>query len=1780
MKLINSTEMTYKLNQPSTILRIICIAFVFIAFVKQSALAQGPVQPEAMQFEPVDVTDVVNLATGDFVYTIPLMSVPGPEGDYPVVLSYHSGIGPNQPATWVGLGWTLNPGAINRTISGYPDDYKGDIVKTHFEAQSKSGYGLQLGMGLGPVGINMSYDSYSGNLGVNAMVSIFSRGDKTKSLSVTLSYGTSGFSANGSFTRTMGMGSGRISAGTNGVGLGGGVSKQNIYGEPVTKNKLDKGGTLSLASVDASLTNAGSGASFSIAGSGFSTNSSSSNGNYSQKSGNIRIPLPNSAWISLGYSKWKWSLNETYTESSYGILHQAQNTNSGGLKNEHQTTAQQLLASKDAYNVAAQGIGGSFSPVLDYAYVLEDGLENDEKGKLSRTWQSNTFGSNAHIPSDPIQFRFLDDQGLNFTDKSNLNYGEVYNQFDSDDIGGKKITPLISEQTGKIQGYTIVATDGIIYEFMQPVNNLFQYSESKFDSAQEHFSNWNTLNTSFATSWLITSIKGPDYIDRDNDNNLSNGDWGYWIKFEYDRIQSPQIWRAPYTGYAQGIDSYNHNYSLGVREVFYLSSIETETHKAIFTAGDSKNGKNANVDLTEFPDNRIDPKSRGDLSGTNPTLVFEGDFEWVQDNAESISGNQKILSVRDYVRPTSGELPSDESEDCYGSNLRYYDETEVNFSFDPATGLTTVSGIPSAAICSGFTYYESEGSIPSLFFIDQNANTHKKLEKIELFNKVDLSEEISKVEFGYDYHLRPNSSGSSSTLIVDGVVEGVMALNDVSFFGQNDVLVSPPYRFGYANGDAPGAGFNPSYDKEGYDFWGSYKDLPQYSTGFIDRNTSQKKGEADLAAVWALTNITTPTGAEVEVEYESDDFFYVNNTFFLSDAVATLINTGSSSGVNIEVADVSDLIMEKYSSGIIMEEHSVTTYYNDNELFPDGEDDRVFSQSIGFFEIEDVDELNDIITLNSEPTFRTTTAFNESYSYYFVALPKRTFGGGSRVKEVSTRDGINTNRTLYVYKNGEASSGSTASLPADREEVKVPSAAGINLTMRDEFESVFMDHESSYGRPSPGVIYSKVQVLNVDKYGNPLSGMTEYEFLSSKDFPYKPYYADNHFYINDVSGTYGKPKSVTYYEQYTESSVVKFRPVKRTETLYDYSSTLDDVAEIYLEGGSVNSDPTKKLGITQQKYISRIEKANGGYYEKRIEHIYQNVYGVGQVEAEYYYDSETSGTPSSSILNKVKSIGYDAYSGAPIVTVKQSSVDDEVILQKITPAWWKYQGLKDKNMLSQVFQETTFLANIDIDNLSGLLSYSYPASDVLSSNVTTWSNNWSGFPNSIWRKNDTYSFITDYSYQDFPSNSLNNASDSYPSVTSLFPWKMTSNVVSYDGYGHALETVNADGTYQAVLYDENNSLVKAVVSNAKLSEIKYVDYEGTGYKGNNARTGEYYGSAIDPVVATAPSNSPIHGGGYKAGIWYNTHNNTPLNINGITFPGTEADEWKFALIKLANNQSIVTSSAENFDDITIIPEYASISYFSYDPLTWRVEAMTGPDHRTSFYEYDDTGRLKSVRDQNKKLIQNNSYGFGNSFYIDTNDKYYNPEDLVEFNLTQLDTSAEISGSFLWNFGDGEGFETTSLEASHRYANSGSYTVSVSYKDGLNKTLRAVRTFKIGTPLTAEIVIVNQNNYGESNRGDLQIEEPDGTGFKYVMIQALANASGGVPPLTYSWSKCSSTNDCSNSNNWVLLDDTGNDITVGERTSLTNTGEVFELKVVIEDFDENVVEVQKTISNIE
>lgn len=113
-------------------------SLVTTAAVKKEKAAPktGPTQPESSSFKSAGTDNLVDLFSGGFNYNIPLMDV----GGYPVSIHYSSGITMDQEASWVGLGWNINPGAISRTMRGLPDDFNGTdkITKTESIKENKT----------------------------------------------------------------------------------------------------------------------------------------------------------------------------------------------------------------------------------------------------------------------------------------------------------------------------------------------------------------------------------------------------------------------------------------------------------------------------------------------------------------------------------------------------------------------------------------------------------------------------------------------------------------------------------------------------------------------------------------------------------------------------------------------------------------------------------------------------------------------------------------------------------------------------------------------------------------------------------------------------------------------------------------------------------------------------------------------------------------------------------------------------------------------------------------------------------------------------------------------------------------------------------------------------------------------------------------------------------------------------------------------------------------------------------------------------------------------------------------------------------------------------------------------------------------------------------------------------------------------------------------------------------------------------------------------------------
>lgn len=224
---------------------------VMMMYSLSPALQGGPLQPDYMQFEPSGMRDMVSLQTGNFAYSVPLGEVPGPYGSYPLSISYHAGISPQQEATWVGLGWSLNPGSITRDVRGVPDDQlHGGTLGYIYRYSAMRAWELESGWNILSASAGMKVSSMGG-VGYSATI-----GPKISGIAgVGFTVGTEGVGVEGrvGFNKTLGLNTSLMlsAGGAATVGLGAGLAGGNVGASAGVQYSTGKGAAYNVGFGDA-----------------------------------------------------------------------------------------------------------------------------------------------------------------------------------------------------------------------------------------------------------------------------------------------------------------------------------------------------------------------------------------------------------------------------------------------------------------------------------------------------------------------------------------------------------------------------------------------------------------------------------------------------------------------------------------------------------------------------------------------------------------------------------------------------------------------------------------------------------------------------------------------------------------------------------------------------------------------------------------------------------------------------------------------------------------------------------------------------------------------------------------------------------------------------------------------------------------------------------------------------------------------------------------------------------------------------------------------------------------------------------------------------------------------------------------------------------------------------------------------------------------------------------------------------------------------------------------
>ena len=323
----------------SSIILFICTSISF-------ALEGGPIQPDYAQFEPSGMQDMVSLQSGDFSYQIPLSDIPSPYGNYPLSLSYHAGISPQQEASWVGLGWSLNPGSINRNVRGVPDDqFHGGTLGFIYQYSATQVWSVDLGYSIGVFSVGQNFSS-NGSVGFSATVGPkiagvagvgFTVGTDAVGVEASVGYGNAKLNAGLMFSTKDGKPNAHVGAsiGVAGASLGAQVSTGGAASARVGFGNSTAGVGLSVSSngVSASahvgqvaVSKSKNGASVSVGGGTLSVSNSSNEGNSKTSTAGFAVVIPTNIGVfSFGFSQttFEYWMRSATSEYLYGYIYQA-----------------------------------------------------------------------------------------------------------------------------------------------------------------------------------------------------------------------------------------------------------------------------------------------------------------------------------------------------------------------------------------------------------------------------------------------------------------------------------------------------------------------------------------------------------------------------------------------------------------------------------------------------------------------------------------------------------------------------------------------------------------------------------------------------------------------------------------------------------------------------------------------------------------------------------------------------------------------------------------------------------------------------------------------------------------------------------------------------------------------------------------------------------------------------------------------------------------------------------------------------------------------------------------------------------------------------------------------------------------------------------------------------------------------------------------------------------------------------------------------------------------
>lgn len=901
--------------------------------LRSLALTSGPKQPETSQFTAAGTSDMVDLSTGDFKYNIPLIDVDG----YPVNLNYASGISMDDEASWVGLGWNLNVGAINRSMRGIADDASGEEVAVESYMKPRITVG-------GKVTGRVELTGNSLGLSGSGSVSIFSDNYTGYGADVGIGMGISQSVAMGG-SQTAGLKAGaRISMNSNtqdGVGVNPSLSL-SVKQQMSDVQSVSAGLSANLGyNTREGLKSTTLGASFDYSdgmddvddlstkitatgSTGYSTSYSNTSYNtppfyprtttaFKTKSNSYGFDIGGSTWLLYlgggltGYKTVREVLQPVTKTKAYGFMYaeagkQDKDALMDFMREKDNPVVPNLpnlaipIATPDLFTYSGQAGSGQFRLYRGNTGTFADAFTEDktESGSLFTEYG---FGTYFHGGASYAQQNVSNKTGKWRTKNDFLAKGD-YPRLDAlgeeqayfKMVGEKNMDdPTFNTRIHKDELVRVALngrqlTDQLV-KGNDPYNNQVTTSPLRKKGRQLRRS-------------PILALTAEEAEFAGLDKQIKSYPFNQHLAFTPPPCNQPEVIPFNRNDTKQGKKKPHHLSEItvqgdnGSRMVYGLpvyNNFQEEYTFSVEGAPTDPNDKNANLVPYQKQNGKIkhkhDKTDQYYRKETQPsyatahllTAVLSPDYVDLADDGitdddpgTAVKFNYSKLGDYKWRTPFAADkaqynkgLYADDSDDK--GNI-VYGEKEIWY-LHSIESKTKIAYFITADRLDALGVTSEHGGI-------NTALKQKCLKEIRIYSKADLTVPIKKVVFDYGYTLCPGTPNS----IAPGS-QGKLTLNRVHFeYNNSDKGKYHPYIFTY--------GENKPYSFLSSDRWGTYKgiaDNANINEGFPELKNDEfpytdRSALADEnAKAWHLSKIELPSGGDILVDYESDDYSYVQD---------------------------------------------------------------------------------------------------------------------------------------------------------------------------------------------------------------------------------------------------------------------------------------------------------------------------------------------------------------------------------------------------------------------------------------------------------------------------------------------------------------------------------------------------------------------------------------------------------------------------------------------------------------------------------------------------------------------------------------------------------------------------------------------------------------------------------------------------------------------------------------------------------------------------------------